>query len=258
MEPESAPDSDKPHGPAAGGGDFVDNATMAPGVRWALIEEALMAPEPGLAFLGLRDSGALRGLLPEVQALFGVPHLCDLPEAVDVGLHQLRLLDEFARIDAPVALRFAGLMHKVGMGGTPREIWPSHYKHEQRGHAALLALSSRIAVPEEAVALAHLTIDEVDRVHRVSDLRAGPIAAMLHRLDALGQPARFEQLMVICTCDHAAYPGHHVADYTKAGKLRRALDAYAATDVTGCPADEALERRALAVAQALNSLAGLT
>lgn len=230
---------------------------LAPAERWDLLARALMAPHPAHFFEALRACNGLVRLLPELDALFGVPQLSDAPEPVDVGWHQLRLADETARIGAPLVVRFAALMHKIGKGRTPPEIWPSHYKHEQRGHAALDALALRIAVPGDALALAHLVIDEADRVHRASDTRAGALAAMLERLQALERPARFEQLLCVCTCDHAAYPGHSAAAYPKAARLRRAYDAYAATVVAGLPAEAALLARARAIAQALRGNASL-
>lgn len=230
---------------------------FTPGERWAVLARALMAPHPGHFFEALRSCGGLVRLLPELDALFGVPLLGDDPEPHEVGWHQLRLINEAARIGAPLAVRLAGLAHKLGMAGTPAEILPRHYKHEQRGHAALDALAMRIAVPTEVLDLAHLVIAECDRVHRASDMRAGPIAEMLSRLQALEQPARFEQLLSVCACDYAAYPGHSATPYPKADRLRRALVAYASTDVSGLSADAAMQARAQAIAHTLRGSTSL-
>lgn len=239
---------------AAASGRFV---RMSPEERWALFATALQAPRPSVAFEALRAQRALAVLLPELDALFGVPQLSDGPEWLDVGQHQWRFIDETARAGAPLALRFAALVHKIGKAGTPREIWPHHYKHEERGHAAVEALARRAAVPADAVDMAHLAIDELDRVHRASDIRAGPIALMLERLDARQQPDRFERLMLLCTCDWSAFEGHRPDDYPKADRLRRALQATLAVDVTGLDADAALQARAEAIAAALGSGARL-
>jgi len=231
---------------------------LSPTERWRLLEAGLMSPYPAHFFEALRACLGLKRLLPEVDALFGVPQLSDEPEPVDVGLHQLCVVNETARAEAPLAVRFAALMHKVGKGGTPREIWPSHYKHELRAQTLLDALVQRMAVPADALALARLVVDECDRVHRASDMRAGPIAAMLDRLQCLAQPARFEQLLSVCTCDYAAYAGHSASEYPKAPRLRRALAAYAATDVTGLSPECALQRRAESIERTLRGGAGVT
>lgn len=217
--------------------------------RW--LAAMLMTARPSRCFVMLREGTALRRFLPELEALFGVPQLSDEPHPIDVGEHQLRLMDQTAVVQAPLAVRFAALAHKLGKAGTPREIWPHHYRHEQRGQALLSRLLERSRWPVDAVDLARLAIDEADRVHRVSDRRAGPIAAMLQRLQALERPARFDRLLCLCACDYAAYPGHAAGDYPKAPTLRRALGAYASAAVEGLDADSALEARAVAIDRAL-------
>ena len=227
---------------------------LSPDARWAWLAEGLMSEHPSQFLQLLRQCGALRRFLPEVDALFGVPQLSDAAEPVDVGLHQLRLCDELARLAAPLPIRFAGLMHKIGKAGTPRDIWPSHFKHESRAHALLDALPARVAVPPQAMGLARLVVDEADRIHRASDVRAAAVAALLDRLEATRLPERFEQLLTLCAADYAAYAGHRAANYPKAPRLRRALAAYVGANVDGLPAEDALQRRAEAIAVALNSL----
>jgi tRNA nucleotidyltransferase (CCA-adding enzyme) len=225
--------------------------TLSPGEQWSLLSSGLMTPHPGQFVKALRDSGGLKQLLPEVNALFGVPQLSDMPEPIDVGQHQLQVLEETARAEAPLTARFAALMHKIGKGGTLPEIWPSHYKHEQRAHTMLDQIAQRMAVPDEAMDLARLVVDECDRVHRASDMRAGPIAAMLERLQASECQPRFDALMMVCACDWAAYPGHTLNDYPKAARLRQALAAYVAAEVQDMDADAAMHARATAIAHAL-------
>lgn len=224
---------------------------MSPQARWRLIEAALLAPRPSPAFEALRRHRVLAVLLPELAALFGVPQLSGEREWQDVGEHQWRFVDEVARTGAPLALRFAALVHKIGKAGTPREIWPSHYKQELRAHAALAAIARRIAVPEPALALARLAMEELDRIHGVSDMRAGPIAQLLARVQASEQSERFEQLLALAACDWAAYLGQTGAGYTKAARLRLALQAAAQVGVLGLSPEQALQARAEAIHAAL-------
>lgn len=229
---------------------------LPPAARWALLAGALMTPRPSACLAALRACGALPRLLPELAALYGVPQLSDAALPVDVGAHQARLVDECAAAALPLATRFAGLMHKLGKGATPREIWPSHHRHEERGQRLLDGLAARLAVPADALALARLAIDELDRLHRASDKRAGAMTALLLRLDAPGQPARFEQLLQLCACDYAAHDGHGRDDYPKAARWRRALaamDGLDAPSLAGLDEDAALQARAEAVARALGS-----
>ncbi|MCE4556797.1 hypothetical protein [Pelomonas cellulosilytica] len=233
---------------AAASGRFV---RMTPEERWAVFEAALGGPRPSVAFEAMRQHRALAVLLPELPGLFGVPQLSDGPDWQDVGEHQWRFIDETARAGAPLVVRFAALVHKLGKAGTPREIWPSHYKHELRAHAAIDALARRMAVPPEMLDLAHLGVDELDRVHKVADLRAGPIAQLLQRVQARERPERFERLLLLAACDWAAYPGHCVAEYPKAARLRLALRASDAVPAAGLSADDLLQAQAEAVHAAL-------
>lgn len=228
-------------------------ARLDAAARWALLAAALMTPEPSCAFEALRRARVLALWLPEAEALFGVPQLSDGPSWIDVGRHQWRFIDETARAGAPLAVRFAALVHKLGKAGTPREIWPHHHRHEERGHQAIDRLAGRLAVPAEALDLAHLAVDEADRVHRASELRAGPIAALLERVQARERPERFERLLLLCTCDWAAFDGHHGGEYPKAAIWRRALAACHGAAVEGLAPGAAQDVRAQAVAAALGS-----
>ncbi len=224
---------------------------MPPVQRWALLEAALLAPRPSLAFETLRQHRVLAVLVPELPALFGVPQLSAEREWQDVGEHQWRFVDETAAAAAPIESRFAALIHKLGKAGTPPEIWPSHYRHEQRTQAALQALARRVELPAAALAFAQLAVDELDHLHAVHDLRAGPIAQLLHRLQASRQPERFEQLLALAACDWAAYCGQRDAPYPKAARLRLALQAASAVDTQGLADDDALQAQARAIHAAL-------
>jgi tRNA nucleotidyltransferase (CCA-adding enzyme) len=227
---------------------------LSPAERWCWLGDGLMGPRPGSFLWELHSCNGLARLLPELAALFGVPQLSDAAEPVDVGVHQLRLVDELAKLRAPLPVRFAALVHKIGKGATPREIWPSHFNHEQRGQELLEQLCTRIAVPADALALARLVIEECDRVHRASDMRAGALVALLTRVRALEEPARFEQLLSVCTCDYATYEGHSAHAYPKANRLRRALAACAQTFSEGLSSDDVAHARAEAVARSLSSV----
>ena len=228
--------------------DVIERLT--PAQRGRILGRALMSPYPIGFFIAMRNCGGLKRLLPELDALFGIPQLADRPEPLDVGEHQLQVLAATARRNAPLAIRFAALVHKIGKGRTPRALWPSHVGHEVRGAILLAKLAERVAVPVDALDLAALAIAECERVHRASDMRAGAIAVLLERVQAETRPARFERLLEVCRCDYAAYPGHGDADYTKAARMGRALAAYLAVREPVEP-DALLQARASAIARVL-------
>lgn len=252
----------------AAGLDVADQALMITAVQMDAIERltpvqrgqvlsrALMSPYPMGFFRVLRACAGLKRLLPELDALFGIPMLADGPGLLDAGEHQLRLLEEVVRCGAPLPIRLAALLHKIGMGGTPRLLWPFHVDHEARGLALLAALAQRIALPPDTLDLAALVIREADYVHRANDLRAGRLAQLLDRVQAQERPARFEQLLTVCACDFAAYTGYNAADYSKVLRLRRALAAYLSVERAGRNATQWLDACVLAIERELCARTG--
>jgi tRNA nucleotidyltransferase (CCA-adding enzyme) len=232
-------------------------AEVGPRETWPELARALMARRPGNAFGALRDCGALAQVLPEVSVLFGVPQICDEPTPVDIGEHMLRALDEAARCNAPLAARFALLVLNVGKADSPREHLPSHYRHIERGLPRVKAICERFATPAECRDLAMLAVAECERVHRVSTLRAGPVALLLERVGAFEASERFDRLMQVCACDYRAYGARSGARYRKGELLEIARAACAALAAAGAAeGDDAQTARALAVAQAFRALGG--
>ena len=89
---------------------------------WQELSRGLMEAKPSRLFDVLRDCGALKRLLPEVDRLWGVPQRADYHPEVDTGMHLMMVLDMAARLDAPLPVRFACLMHDLGKGTTPTDV----------------------------------------------------------------------------------------------------------------------------------------
>ncbi|MBY6242972.1 tRNA nucleotidyltransferase [Methylosinus sp. Sm6] len=213
---------------------------------WAELEPGLMGRAPGRLLRILRGCGALERILPEVDALFGVPQISDGQGEVDLGEHLLAALDEAATLGAPLSVRFALLTMNVGKSDSPPEHLPVHYKHIERGVPRVDAIAERFGAPADCRELALLALAECERVHRASEVRAGPVALMLERLGAFDARERFDRLMMVCACD---FRGHGDRDkpYAKAALLAAALAACAAID------DPSAEARAAAIAAAFRS-----
>jgi tRNA nucleotidyltransferase (CCA-adding enzyme) len=192
---------------------------------WPELARGLMGNAPSRMILALRECGALPIVLPEVAGLFGVPQLGDDSETVDLGDHLLGTLAEAANCNAPLEVRFALLVMNVGKTDSPKEHLPVHYRHIERAHPRIDAISDRFGVPDSCREVAHLAAAECERVERVSEVRAGPVAQMLERLHAFDDIACFKLLMTVCICDYRGYEGHSGADYPKVALLERALRA---------------------------------
>jgi tRNA nucleotidyltransferase (CCA-adding enzyme) len=236
-------------------------AGTAPSEMWPELVRGLMARSPATMIQVLRACGALPEVLPEMAALFGVPQIADDPAGVDLGDHLLNALAEAARCGAPLAVRFSLLVMNAGKADSPPEHLPVHYRHIERGRPRIEAICSRFGVPDICRDLALLALAECERVHRVSEVRAGPVALMLERLGAFDAPDVFKQLMSVCACDYRAYGDRSGQDYPKAALLETALKACAEVDASEFAADlsaaEAVDAaqtaRAAAIARAFRS-----
>lgn len=226
---------------------------LTPGAVWPIFVRGLMAAAPSGMLQVLRACGALQVLLPELEALFGMPQSADDPPTVDLGEHVLRSVDAAARQQAPLSVRFAALVFNVGKSDSPPEHLPFHYRHMERGLPRIQVIAARFGVPPDGVDLAVLALHEVERIHRAAPSRAGSIAAMLERLDAFARRDRFDGLLAVCSADYRAYPGRATRSYPKAALLNQALDACIGIAGADGGREALLEARALAIAAALRS-----
>ena len=227
--------------------------SIRPGEVWPELISGLMAQTPSNMLTALYHCGALDALLPEVAALFGIEQIANDPPQVDIGYHMLRVLDETARCNAPMSVRFAVLVMNIGKFDSPPEHLPVHYRHIERGFKRIEGICERFDIQEECLDMAILALVECERIHRVSEVRAGPVASMLERLGAFDQRGRFDYLMMLCACDYRAYPGYEDRVYPKAALLEIAFNACSNIDETGLSADNLQEARAAAIATAFGS-----
>ena len=168
---------------------------------WQELAKGLMEALPSRMFAVLRECGALARLLPEVEALFGVPQRADYHPEIDTGVHTLMVVDEAARRNFALPVRFAALTHDLGKATTPAEILPRHIGHEMRSVQLVTVLCERLRVPGECRDLALLAARYHGDIHRAAELRATTLVTLLERTDALRRPERFSQLLQACQCD---------------------------------------------------------
>jgi tRNA nucleotidyltransferase/poly(A) polymerase len=198
---------------------------LVPERVWQELARGLMEDKPSRMFEVLRECGALRVLLPEVDRLWGVPQPPQHHPEVDTGVHLLLVLDMAARLQAPLTVRFACLTHDLGKGSTPPDILPRHIGHEQRSVQLLKGLCARWRVPNDCRELAEVVAREHGNIHRSGDLGAAALVRLLERCDAIRKPQRFEEILLACECDVRGRLGCEDAPYPQAARLRAALAA---------------------------------
>ena len=214
---------------------------LVPERVWREVSRGLMEATPSRMLAVLRDCGALARVLPEVDRLWGVPQRADYHPEIDTGIHLGMVLDMAARLDAPLAVRFACLGHDLGKGTTPIDVLPRHIGHEMRSVALVRQVADRLRVDTASRELAVLVAREHGNVHRSLDLSPAATVRLFDRCDAIRRPERFDALLLACECDARGRAGLEEQPYPQAIRLRAARDTAAAVDATAA-ADAAIAR----------------
>ena len=198
---------------------------LVPERVWQELSRGLMEKVPSRFFFTLRDCGVLEKILPEVDALFGVPQPPKYHPEIDCGIHTMLVLDDAAQHDYPLEVRFSALTHDLGKGNTPTDILPRHIGHEARSVDLLRVLCVRLRVTNECRDLSLLVARYHGNVHRAPELRPDTIVGILQSCDAWRRPERFTHLLQACASDARGRTGHAQDAYPQADYLLRMLRA---------------------------------
>ncbi|EXI76652.1 MAG TPA: multifunctional CCA addition/repair protein [Candidatus Accumulibacter phosphatis] len=203
---------------------------------WQELAKGLLEDRPSRMFEVLRQCGALARLLPELDALFGVPQRADCHPEVDTGVHVMLVVDQSAQRRCSLPVRWAVLLHDLGKGLTPAADLPRHPGHEARSVELAGQLCARLRVPAACRELAVLVARHHGEVHRAPQLTPAAVVRLLEGSDALRRPDRFEQLLEACICDFHGRLGWLEVPYPAPALLRRALAAVRSVDAAAIAA----------------------
>jgi tRNA nucleotidyltransferase (CCA-adding enzyme) len=214
---------------------MVDNGEvdhLVPERVWQELGRGLMETCPSRMFIALRECGALKALLPELDRLFGVPQSPQTHPEIDTGVHIMRAIDHAARENHSLPVRFAVLTHDLGKGLTPKDAWPGHNGHEQAGADLARVLAARLRAPNDCRNLAVLVARLHGRIHGALEIDASGILQLLEQADALRQPNRFHDLLSACEADFRGRRGFESRKFGPSKKLLAALEAAADVDAS--------------------------
>ncbi|EPR3584596.1 multifunctional CCA addition/repair protein [Vibrio alginolyticus] len=236
-------------------------STLTPERVWQEWHKSLSTPRPDIFLSVLRDCGALTVVLPEIDALFGVPQPEKWHPEIDTGIHTLMVAEQAAKLSNSLPVRFAAQVHDLGKGVTPESEWPSHKMHCHTGLKLIKKLCERVRVPNEFRDLALMVCEQHSNIHRAAELKPQTIIKILNKFDVWRKAERLEDILICCQADHAGRKGLEEKPYPQAEIFTHAYQAAAAVDVQSIikdgfkgPAirDEQEKRRIEAVRVALN------
>ncbi len=195
---------------------------LVPERVWQELKKALEMPRPSAAIALLHECGALARLLPEVDALYGVPQRVEYHPEIDTGVHVQMVLDMAARLAPGDALiGYCALTHDLGKALTPKQELPKHVGHEHSGARPLRAVSARYKVPAEFASVAEIVCREHLNVHRLAELRPETVHDLIARCDGFRKPERIAQLALACEADKRGRLGREDESYPSRPLLLR-------------------------------------
>jgi len=204
---------------------------LVPERVWKELAQALSEASPVAFIQTLRACGALQRLLPEIDNLYGVPQSPASHPEIDTGIHNELVLQQATQLSNDPRVRFAALLHDVGKGLTPKNLWPKHPGHEHKGVALVTQLCQRLRVPNDFQALAELATRMHGECYEIPGKSADAILSLLEQGDAFRRPERFISFLLVCEADFRGRPGYDMAKHPSLPILKSALTAAQALDL---------------------------
>ncbi|WP_318448276.1 multifunctional CCA addition/repair protein [Photobacterium leiognathi] len=176
-------------------------ASLTPERVWKEWEKSLSSDDPQMFLTVLRQCGALAIVMPEIDALFGVPQPEKWHPEIDCGIHTLLVAKKAAELNTDKTIRFAAQVHDLGKALSPKDDLPHHKMHCRDGIKPIKALCQRLRVPNEYRDLALLVCEQHTKIHHAEEMRADTFIKIFDQIDAWRKPERVTQLATCCRAD---------------------------------------------------------
>nr|WP_202987085.1 multifunctional CCA addition/repair protein [Vibrio harveyi] len=206
-------------------------STLTPERVWQEWHKSLSTARPDVFLSVLRDCGALAVVLPEIDALFGVPQPEKWHPEIDTGIHTLMVAEQAAKLSDSLPVRFAAQVHDLGKGITPEKEWPSHKMHCHTGLKLIKKLCDRVRVPNEFRDLALMVCEQHSNIHRAAELKPQTVIKILNKFDVWRKSERLQDILICCQADHSGRKGLELQPYPQAELFMQAYKAAASVDV---------------------------
>lgn len=157
----------------------------------------------------MRECGALKELLPEVEQLWQIPERTDYHPEGNSGAHMMLALKAAKSNDS--VINFTVLLHDIGKTETAPELWPSHRGHDTLGVELIRKISRRLKVPNMYADFAAFTAENHMLYHRPLEEIKRKMAAVAI---VLAKQARFDYFRRYVEVLKADMQGRDKADFT--------------------------------------------
>ena len=109
--------------------------------------KALKTDKPSIFFDVLKKAGVLQEHFLEIYNLIGAEQPEKYHPEGDSFNHTMEVVDRTCKMTESLEIRYAALVHDLGKGITPKEMYPHHYGHDKNGVEVVQKFSNRIGIP---------------------------------------------------------------------------------------------------------------
>lgn len=111
-------------------------------------KKALEQEKPSIFFEVLRNADVLDIHFKEIYNLIGALQPIKYHPEGDAYNHTMIVLDEICKNTKDLKIRFAGLVHDLGKGITPKQEYPHHYGHDIKGANVVKQFGKNLKIPK--------------------------------------------------------------------------------------------------------------
>ncbi|EAS63220.1 multifunctional CCA addition/repair protein [Photobacterium angustum] len=205
--------------------------SLTPERVWKEWEKSLSSDDPQVFLTVLRQCGALSVVMPEIDALFGVPQPEKWHPEIDCGIHTLLVAKKAAELTTDKTIRFAAQVHDLGKALSPKEDLPHHKTHCRDGIKPIKALCQRLRIPNDYRDLALLVCEQHTKIHYAEEMRADTFIKIFDQIDAWRKPDRVAQLATCCRADARGRTHFEQTPYQQADILQAVFKTALTVDV---------------------------
>ena len=111
------------------------------------LKKALESKKPSIFFEVLRKAKILEVHFKEIYNLIGSIQPIKYHPEGDSYNHTMIVVDKASTLTKDVKIIFSALVHDIGKGITPKQMYPHHYGHDEKGVMLVEQMGKRIGVP---------------------------------------------------------------------------------------------------------------
>ncbi len=169
---------------------------LVPERVWQELSRGLMEKKPSRQFQVLHECGALQKILPELAALDTVQRTNSSQSKKNRYLIALQVVDEAAKHNASLAIRFAVLLCDAAMLNEQSDVVSTSTKLSSLNTRFVEAACTRLKIQNEVRDVAIMFARESSHLHHANTFAAEMLVKLFERCDAFRRPERFGELLI--------------------------------------------------------------